>query len=77
MATKFLDAPLSEYTIHKIALAESGYNYYMYIHATGQILIMREKEDETEYLYADGGRSKAGSWASKVGLDYKYYDELA
>jgi len=76
MPTKFQDSPLSDYQIHRIALAEGGYNYYMYIHPTGQIIIMREKTDETEYLYKDAGRSKTGAWAHRAEGTYTYYDEL-
>lgn len=75
MGTKWLDAPFSEYMIHKIAESEGGYNYYLYIHSRGQAIVMREKTDETEYKYADAGRGSSG-WGNRAGLDYKDYDDL-
>jgi len=76
MPTKFGDAPLSDYQIHRIAENEDGYNYYMYIHSTGQIIIMREKTDQTEYLYKNAGRNKTSAWANRASGTYSYYDEL-
>lgn len=75
MSTKWKDAPLSNYQIHRISNAEAGYNYYLYIHALGQGIIMREKADETEYLYTDGGYS-GSKWSNRTILDYDTYDKL-
>ncbi len=75
MPTKFGDASLSEYIIHRTATAEGGYNYYLYIHPRGRAIIMREKEDETEYLYANAGRSDS-QWSNRASLDYDTYDRL-
>jgi len=75
MATKWLDAPFSEYIIHKIVENEGGYNYYLYIHPKGQAIIMREKIDSTEYKYKDAGRGSTG-WNDRASGDYKDYDDL-
>jgi len=81
MPTKWRDAPFTDYQIHRIALGESGeetgetYNYYLYIHATGQAIIMREKEDETEYKYANAG-SGENQWSNRTTLMYINYDQL-
>lgn len=72
---QWLDAPLSEYMIHRIADAESGYNYFLYIHARGQAIVMREKADETEYLYAKAGIGDS-QWGSRASLIYITYDKL-
>ena len=82
MGTKFRDAKLSDYTIHDIATGESGelsgilYNYYLYIHARGFSIIMIEKQDETEYRYADAG-SGTSQWVNRDTLAYVTYDKLA
>jgi len=82
MGTKFRDTELSEYMIHNIGKNESGevsgvlYNYYLYIHPKGQAIIMREKSDETEYRYANGGTGTS-RWANRENLTYITYDELA
>lgn len=75
MGTIWLDAPLSEYMIHKIAEAEGGYNYYLYIHAKGQSLVMRENTAGDEYLYAKSGQGGA-DWATRASLSYITYDKL-
>jgi len=78
MPTIFLDAPLSEYIFHRQTIVvEDGYHYYLYIHPRGQVVIMRAKEDESEYLYADGQLNQVTSWNNRANLDYKYYDQLA
>lgn len=76
MATNFKDEPIHEYMVSKVALNEEGYNYYLYVHPLGQVVVLREKTDGTEYLYADGGRSKTSAWANRVTLNYKYYDQI-
>jgi len=83
MATKWLDAPISEYMIHNIAEGESGdetgetYNYYLYIHPIGQALIMRENTDGTDYRYAKAGLNISDSlWESRTILSYVTYDAL-
>lgn len=77
MGTKWGDTIFLQFTIHRIAREEAGaetgvlYNYYEYIHALGYKLVMREKVDETEYLYAEG------VFADRVILSYDSYDKLA
>lgn len=81
MATKFFDAPLSEFIVHKIAENEDGeasgvlYNYYLRIHPRGKALIMRVTEDGLEIKFADAGRGEA-QWANRKTLEYKNYDRL-
>ena len=83
MGTRWLDAPLHEYMIHNIAEGEEGeetgetYNYYLYIHPVGQVLLMRENTDETEYRYANGGLNAGETlWANRATLTYVNYDAL-
>ena len=76
MATKFGDSPISAYVIHKIEENLDGYNYYLYVHPKGQAIIMREKIDNTEYLYAKAGSGLNNKWATKNMLDYITYDQL-
>jgi hypothetical protein len=76
MATNWKDAPIGQYMVSRCAYNEGGYNYYLYVHPLGQVVILREKTDQTEYKYADGGRDKSGSWNDRDVLDYKYYDEI-
>lgn len=72
MATKYGDSPLSDFQIAKVATAEVGYNYYLYIHALGYKIVMREKVDGTEYKYAE-----FTTWANRAILVYVDYDKLA
>ena len=76
MKTNWKDAPISEYMVSKCAYDEGGYNYYLYVHPLGQVVVLREKIDQTEYKYADGGQSKSLSWTNRATLVYKYYDEI-
>jgi len=73
--TKWGDAPLNTFQIAKIAEAESGelYNYYLFIHALGYKIVMREKIDNTEYKYAE----LTVVWADRATLTYVDYDKLA
>ena len=72
MGTKWGDTPLSDFQIAKIAENEDGYNYYLYIHARGFKVIMREKTDGTEYKYAE----KSKAWSERATEEYIEYDEL-
>lgn len=74
----FLNSALSNFMIHKISPYVSGqlFTYYLYIHPTGQAVIMRENEAKTEYLYADAGTSDK-EWASRESLTYVTFDVLA
>ena len=82
MATNWKDAPIHEYQVSRCAYDETGeesgvlYNYYLYVHALGQVVVLREKVDQTEYLYADGGLDKELAWTNRETLDYKYYDKI-
>jgi len=50
------------------ALDESGYNYYAYINAQGEWVIMRENTAQTEYRYAQGGKNFV--WANRATYGY-------
>jgi len=78
MGTNWKKAPLTDYSIARISLAEGGYNYYCYIHSQGQIIIQRGNVAETEYKYADGGiRDNLDSiWVQRTGLTYVDRDEI-
>jgi len=77
MATNYLKTPLSTYTVSKTAEDIGGYNYYMYIHSEGQVVIMRENSLGTEYKYANGQKDADIAWASKTTLTYVDYDKLS
>jgi hypothetical protein len=76
MPTKFRDAPLSEYAITAVALAETGYNYYLYVHARGDAIVMRENTAGTEYRYANAATGTQ-HWAARATLTYVTYNDLA
>ena len=71
MGTNFKKAPLSTYSIHRVKEALGGYNYYGYVHPTGQVIIMRETITTGDIGYADGRFSLANAWAAKATLAYK------
>ena len=76
MGTMWRDTPINNFMIHDIALSESGYNYYLYIHAVnGEAIIMREKIDNTEYRYTNAGIRRE-KWATRNELTYTTYDKL-
>lgn len=70
MGTNWKKAPLSNYSVARVAEGESGYNYYAYIHPKGQVIILRENTDGTEYKYADGGFDLTTAWTGRAGLTY-------
>lgn len=81
--TDFLGNGLNGFRVQTQALNESGeesgetYNYYGYIHKSGQIVIMRANIDETEYKYANGGFGNFDIiWANRENLTYKYWNKL-
>ena len=56
----------------KIAESEGGYNYYLYSRwGRTEWLIMREKTDSTEYLYAIGKGSADNAWTARASKNYK------
>ena len=80
MGTEYKNLPLSEYVIHKIDYAESAeeYSYYLYIHPSGQAIIMRINAEETEFLYANAGRNiKMWDDRADSGINYTTFDKLA
>ncbi len=68
--TNFKKAPLNEFDIVRIAENEVGYNYYLYLHPSGQVIIMREDINNKEYLFADGGNDLENAWANRASLNY-------
>ena len=74
--TDFRKAPLSQFDIVRIAENEDGYNYYLYLHPSGQVIIMREDIANKEYLYADGGTDLEGAWANRKNLNYTLRTKL-
>ena len=77
MSTNFKKAPLIEYSVHKIAEGEAGFNYYGYVHSSkGQVIIMREEIATQDILFADGGFNLTTAWAGRVDLTYKLKSEL-
>ena len=70
MGTKYGDSPLRDYQVSQISELETGYYYYEFIHAKGFKIVMREKENEREYLYG------VGIYANRASLSYNTYDKL-
>lgn len=61
------------------ALNLDGYNYYAYVSSgtDSQLIIMREKTDETEYKYYFGAGSNFETlWGQKTLLGYLYPSQL-
>jgi hypothetical protein len=67
---------LSELYPYKTISDEEGYNYYVMQHYTGFVLVVREKIDGTEYLYANGGIDAAVAYANYDSLEYVTIQEL-
>ena len=67
---------LSNCAIANIRYDESGeesgtlYHYYHFIHSSGKSIIMREKDDETEYRYA------TGLFTNRQTLTYKNFSQI-
>jgi hypothetical protein len=77
MPTNYKKAPLVNYQfIYQTITVLDGYYYFAYQHASGQVIIARQKSDESEMLYADGGFDLASAWADKVDLNYVPYAQL-
>ena len=63
--------------ILKIAENESGYSYYLFARwGREEWLIMREKTDSTEYLYAIGKGSADNAWTARATKNYKQPTEF-
>ena len=76
MGTDFKKAPLSQYDVHKVAEGVGGYNYYGFVHSTGQVIIMRETIATGDILYADGRFSLTNAWTAKATLAYKVKSKI-
>ena len=82
MGTDFLGNSLNNFRVAKASLDETVstgvvYNYYAYIHRSGQIVIMRGEIDETEYKYANGGFNDLDAiWAQRQTLTYVDWNNL-
>jgi len=56
----------------KISNSEGGYNYYGYSRwGRQEWLILREKTDGTEYLFAIGKGSFDNAWSARTAKNYK------
>jgi len=76
MGTNYRDAPLSDFVVHKKTITViDGYHYILCIHPKGAAIIIKEKEDESDYLYARAGFGNS-EWANKTELEYDTYDKL-
>jgi len=51
---------------------ESGYNYYGYIRANGEWVIMRENTAQTQYRFKLGASNYATNWTNRASLTYGY-----
>ena len=60
-----------KFAIYKQILADGGYNYYIKIHVTGLILIVRETTAGNDFAYADGGYNVATAEVDYPTLEYK------
>lgn len=77
MGTNWKKSPLSNYSVHKVAEGEAGFNYYGYVHsARGQVIIMREEIAIKCYLYADGGFNLNQAWTDRASLAYKTINKI-
>ena len=82
MGTDFLGNSLNNFRVHKASLDEvvsTGvtYNYYCYVHRSGQIVIMRGETDETEYKYYNGMFNDVDAvWALRQTFVYVDWNEL-
>jgi len=65
----FLGDGISSFFIHKIAEGEAGYNYYGYMHVSGQSIIMRQTIATDEIQYASAGLALS-KWANRATLTY-------
>lgn len=52
------------------------YNYYGYLKAEGSWVILREKDDETQYRYTVGGSGYAAAWAARSSKTYVTVDNF-
>lgn len=62
-------------SINDVANAESGYNYYLFLRPGGSGVIMREKENETEYRFSLFGEFTESIWTNHASLNYKRTSE--
>lgn len=69
---------LNEKYISDVALSESGYNYYGFLHREGKWAIIRENTAATEYRYAVGiNGTYDSSWTNRgTTTEFKKFDQL-
>lgn len=60
-----------KFGFYKSILDEGGYNYYIKIHVTGLILVLRENLTGTIIMYADGGYNITTTESDYATLEYK------
>lgn len=76
MATNWKKAPLTDYSAHFIKEGEVGFNYYGFVHPSGQVIVMREEITTKDILYADGGFNLTNALTDRVSLDYKELSKI-
>jgi hypothetical protein len=69
MRGNYLGTGIGSFFFHKIAKDESGYNYYGYMHISGQSVILRETIATGIAEYADAGHRLA-NWDNRATLTY-------
>lgn len=76
MGTNWKKAPLSDYSAHFVNEEEAGFNYYGFVHPSGQVIVMREEIATKDILYADGGFNLTNAFTNRVTLDYKELSKI-
>lgn len=71
MSTNYFKAGISAFNLAKVANAEGGYNYYIRVHGSGAVLVVRSNVAETEFKYADGNYDADWAYTNRATLDYK------
>jgi hypothetical protein len=74
--TSYFGHGLRGFYFHKEAENEAGYNYYGYIHRSGEVLIMRETIADGNILFANGQLDFESAWTNRVTLDYDYINKI-
>ena len=60
-----------------ISTGEGGYNYYAFVHPEkGQVVLMREKTDGTEYLFKNGNFDLTLAWTNRASGTYTTREQI-
>jgi len=71
----YLGAGPGAFFFHKQKEAEGLYNYYGFMHRSGNSYILRETISTGDAVYADGG-FKLASWDQRASLTYTNIQEV-